>query len=154
MPTQTLTASFASDEGRTCPTPNLVLYDGQCPLCHRVVRFFLRVDRNRQLCYAPLQGKTARRIREHQEIPEDLSTVVYLRDFGLPSERIYERSSAVLSALADVGGLWWVVSWLRIVPRPLRDLVYGWVARNRIRWFGRFDSCPLPKRDHGGLFLP
>lgn len=154
MPTQTLTASFASDERRTCPTPNLVLYDGRCPLCHRVVRFFLRVDRSRQLCYAPLQGKTAQRIREHHEIPDDLSTVVYLRDFGLPSERIYGRSSAVLSALADIGGVWWLVSLLRIVPRPLRDLVYDWVASNRSRWFGRFDSCLLPQRDHGGLFLP
>lgn len=31
-----------------------------------------------------------------------------------------------------------------IVPRPLRDMVYNWVARNRYRWFGKRESCMLP----------
>ena len=30
-----------------------------------------------------------------------------------------------------------------IVPRPLRDYIYDYVARNRYKWFGRTDSCQV-----------
>ncbi len=31
-----------------------------------------------------------------------------------------------------------------LVPRPLADMLYRAVARNRYRIFGRFDVCQLP----------
>ena len=31
-----------------------------------------------------------------------------------------------------------------IVPRPLRDAIYAWIARNRYRWFGKRDQCLVP----------
>ncbi len=43
----------------TLPGPT-VLYDGECGLCHRSVKFLLKRDRH-QLWYAPLQGETAAR---------------------------------------------------------------------------------------------
>jgi predicted DCC family thiol-disulfide oxidoreductase YuxK len=42
---------------------------------------------------------------------------------------------------------------LQLVPRPLRELGYRLVARNRYRFFGRFESCVLPSPKHRGLFL-
>ena len=155
MPSQVLSAPMVSDDaGRTCPTPNLVLYDGQCPLCHGAVRILLRADRRGRLCYAPLQGETAGRVREYHGFPDDLSTVVYVRDFGFPSERIFFKSTAVLAAFGDLGGVWTAAMALRLVPRPVRDLAYDWVARNRARWFGRYDGCPLPDPSIRGRFLP
>ncbi|MBK7537805.1 MAG: DUF393 domain-containing protein [Myxococcales bacterium] len=56
----------------------VILYDGQCGLCHRSVRWLVRRDRGR-LFYAPLQGPTAARLRlRHREIPETLETVVFV----------------------------------------------------------------------------
>ena len=31
-----------------------------------------------------------------------------------------------------------------VVPGPLRDRLYNWVARNRYAWFGRKDRCFVP----------
>ncbi len=31
-----------------------------------------------------------------------------------------------------------------IVPKPLRDMVYSFIAKNRYRWFGKQESCWLP----------
>ena len=154
MPSQALTAPLTNDGGRTCPSPHLVLYDGQCPLCHRVVRFLLRADRDRRLCFAPLQGETAGRVRDYHGFPDDLSTIVYVRDFGMPSERIYFKSTAVLAALGELSFVWWVLSLARVVPRPLRDWAYDRVAANRTRWFGRYDACRLPGPAEKGRFLP
>jgi predicted DCC family thiol-disulfide oxidoreductase YuxK len=41
------------------------------------------------------------------------------------------------------------------IPPPLRDAVYDYVARNRIKWFGRPpDACRLPSPDERERFLP
>jgi predicted DCC family thiol-disulfide oxidoreductase YuxK len=40
-----------------------------------------------------------------------------------------------------------------IIPRFLRDAIYNLVARNRYKWFGRRDSCWLPKIDWRERFM-
>jgi predicted DCC family thiol-disulfide oxidoreductase YuxK len=156
MSYDTLTADRLPAAGSlVCPSPNLVLYDGVCGLCHRLVRFLVAIDRGNSLCFAPLQGATATRLAErHGFSQHDPDSVVYVRSFGLEEERVFYRSDAVLAAIGDVGGLWWIASWARILPRFLRDGVYRFVARRRYRWFGRFDSCPAPPRELRGRFLP
>lgn len=154
MSSQTLAAGALADTVRTCPAPNLVLYDGVCGLCNRTVRFLLRIDGDAVLCFAPLQGATARRVRDRVGFDDDLSTMVYVREFNLTGERAFFRSDAVLTALADVGGVWWLVSILRLVPRPLRDTLYRHLVRHRYEWFGRHDSCPAPPSEARARFLP
>ncbi len=64
------------------------------------------------------------------------------------------ESDAVLRALADVGGVWWLATVLRLVPRFVRGPIYDWVARHRYRWFGRHDTCRLPAPEERAVFLP
>jgi predicted DCC family thiol-disulfide oxidoreductase YuxK len=156
MTTQTMAAAdrLTAAGSLTSPSSNLVLYDGVCALCNRTVRFLIRIDRGAVLCFAPLQGPTAARLAERHGFPNEVRTIVYVRNFGLKHERIYLRSDAVLRLFGDVGGVWWLLSGLRVVPRPLRDPLYDWVARNRYRWFGKYDSCPLPSPEQRARFLP
>jgi predicted DCC family thiol-disulfide oxidoreductase YuxK len=165
MPSQTLAADrLATAQGSLAAhSSNLVLYDGVCGLCNRMVRFLLRIDRRNVLSFAPLQGPTATRLAERHGFPASnpgdttgstLRSIVYVRDFGLKRERAHLRSDAVLRVLGDVGGVWWLLSLLRIVPRLLRDPLYDWVARNRYRWFGKHDTCPLPPPEQRARFLP
>jgi predicted DCC family thiol-disulfide oxidoreductase YuxK len=164
MATQTLAAdrSIAANGSMAAPRANLVLYDGVCGLCNRTVRFLLRIDRRNVLAFAPLQGQTAARLAERHgfplagrgDDPAGLRTIVYVRKFGLKHERAHLRSDAVLRILGDVGGPWVLFGALRLVPRLLRDPVYDWVARNRYRWFGKLDRCPLPPPDQRARFLP
>ena len=67
--------------------------------------------------------------------------------------RMYDRSSAVLRAVALLGGPWRMVSALRVIPAPLRDLVYRFVAARRYRWFGRRDTCRVPSPVERDRFL-
>ncbi len=155
MTSQTLAAERLPAAGSlTSPSPNLVLYDGVCGLCNRLVRFLLRIDHRNVLCFAPLQGPTAARLAERHGFSLDVETLVYVRSFGLKHEHAYDRSDAVLRLLGDVGGVWWPLSLLRVLPRLLRDAVYDWIARHRYRWFGKYDSCPLPSPEQRARFLP
>lgn len=131
----------------------LVLYDGVCGLCNRSVRFLLRHDRGRRLEFAALQSPIAAEILARHGGPADLSTMALVENLGRSEERLVLRSQAALEILAAVGGLWRIVSWLRVIPRPLRDAVYRWVGRHRYRWFGRSEQCELPVPEHLARFV-
>ena len=119
------------------------------------MRWLLDEDRNGQLRFAPLQGATAREVlARHPEVKGDLSTVLYVRDFGAPSERIHLRSDAAAFILRDLGGRYALLAAFRLLPRPLRDAIYDWIAAHRYRWFGKLDACRLPEKGDELRFLP
>ena len=134
--------------------PRLVLFDGDCGLCERTVRFLLNEDSEGLLRFAPLQGRTAEPLMLRHEIakapPRSMVLIEYC-DEG--EERAFTRSEAFLRTLDALGGFWRVVSWLRVVPRPLRDWSYDVVALNRYRWFGASSMCRLPELGETTRFL-
>jgi predicted DCC family thiol-disulfide oxidoreductase YuxK len=117
----------------------LVCFDGVCGLCDRFVQFVLRRDRRGLILFTPLQGDTfAALFPAHPE--RGLASLV-LWD----GDRCHEGSTAVLRTLLLLGGGWWLVGRLcLLVPRPVREVVYRIVARNRYRAFGRFEQCLVP----------
>lgn len=129
----------------------IVFYDGVCGLCQRWVRFVLKRDSGQTLRFAPLQGVTA---KVRQDLPAELRTVVFVISRAGSGEQLFTRSEAALRLLDHVGGIWRVVSWLRLIPRPIRDWVYDGIARRRYQWFGKFAACPLPPSEWRDRFLP
>ncbi len=132
----------------------MVLFDGVCVLCDSSVRWLLDADRQKRLSFAPLQGETAREVlRRHPDVTGDLSTVLYVRDFGGPAETIHQRSGAAAAILRDLGGRYRLLACFRLLPRPLRDAIYDWIAAHRYRWFGKLDACRLPEKGDELRFL-
>ncbi len=136
--------------------PNLiVLFDGVCALCDRTVRFLLKRDKQGVLRFAPLQGSTAAAIlKRYPEIGDNTRSVILVQNYNTASESISVRSQAILDSLYALGGAWRIVSALRIVPRFARDTLYNWVANNRYRWFGKYETCILPSAEVQERFLP
>ena len=133
----------------------VVFYDGVCGLCNRLVRFLLQRDRRAALRFAALQGDVAREtLPRHGISPDDLDSVVVATGWGTDRERVSSRSRAVTMALAALGGPWQIVgAALRIVPSPLADVVYRFVARKRYATFGKFEACPIPPPEWRDRFL-
>jgi predicted DCC family thiol-disulfide oxidoreductase YuxK len=130
--------------------PRLVLYDGVCGLCHRLVRWLMAHDHMGQLYYAPLQGETAARLRAlHPAIPTELDSVVYVEE-----GRVYLRSKAFLHLSRHLGRPWRWVHHARWLPAALLDPVYWVVARTRYRVFGKLDTCQVPSRVDRERVLP
>lgn len=124
-----------------------MFFDGVCNLCNGTVDFFIRRDKKRALRYAPLQGEAAKQLLP-PDMLEDLPSMVLIDKSGR-----FQRSTAVLKAASKLGGLWPAVQVFLIVPRPIRDAVYNWIAKNRYRWFGKKDSCRLPTPEERAMFL-
>ena len=152
----------------------ILLYDGVCGLCNRLVQFILRRDPGGVFRFAALQSALAGRVlARHGARADDLDTVYVVVDYELASERIVARSDAVLLILRRLGAglrtagtgeapapphaqlMFWraVGNFLQLVPRLIRDWGYGLVARRRYRIFGRYDTCPVPRADTRARFL-
>jgi predicted DCC family thiol-disulfide oxidoreductase YuxK len=132
------------------PSP-ILLYDGVCGLCNRLVQFILRRDRQAIFRFAALQSSFAARIlSRHGANPTDLDTVYLVLNHELPDESLLSRSDAVLFVLKKLGRFWRVAALLlQLLPGLLRDPLYNVIARNRYRIFGRSDVCTLPSdADH------
>jgi len=135
-------------------TKKIILYDGVCNLCDFTVRFILPRDSKGVFSFASLQGKFAEETAKtntlvRSAIGTHSPETLLLLDDG----QIYERSSAVLRIVSHLRFPWNLLGVLRIIPRPIRDAIYGLIARNRYRWFGKQDTCLLPRAEWKSRFL-
>jgi predicted DCC family thiol-disulfide oxidoreductase YuxK len=127
----------------------IILYDGVCGLCDRFVQFIITHDPSSKIKLAPLQSESAIALLQKFHLPAALSTVVFIEE-----EKSYIKSAAVLRSLNYLDGAWKFFTILKIIPTPLSDFVYDFVARYRYRWFGRFDACIIPSPEIKSRFLP
>jgi predicted DCC family thiol-disulfide oxidoreductase YuxK len=133
----------------------LLLYDGVCGLCNRLVQFVLSHEKNDVFRFAALQSPlTSRLLKRHGASAADLDTFYIATNFDRAEEQLLARSDAVIFVLRELGGGWRILGAIfRTLPRPLRDSAYNLVARTRYRVFGKFDACPLPDPRHRHRFL-
>jgi len=133
----------------------IILYDGVCGLCNRLVQFLLKHDKQGRLRYASLQSDFAAKVLQRHGIdPKDLDTVNVIENHERPGERVLQRSDAILRAGRELGGFWsGSAVAANVIPRAVRDVVYRFVARNRYRVFGKYDTCMLPEPNQRSRFL-
>ena len=120
----------------------VLFFDGDCAFCSQSVRRLVKVDRGRRVDVAPLQGKLAEEkgLRRYADRGDGGSMVLLRESDG----RIFLRSDSWFELAQALGGWWRALAVLRVVPRPVREAVYRWIARNRYR-FGKGETfCSLP----------
>ena len=128
----------------------VLLYDGVCGLCNRLVRLVLKHDSQAHFRFASLQSAYAARILQRHDLdPHDLDTL-----YVVEGEQLVTRSDAVIFILRKLGGFWLAVAAsLRVFPKSLRDWGYSVVAHHRYSVFGKYESCPLPEKKYRDRFL-
>jgi predicted DCC family thiol-disulfide oxidoreductase YuxK len=131
-------------------TPDaVVIFDGVCNLCAFSVKFILEHEADRTLRFTPLQSPAgARLMRKFGFDAGDAKTFVLIAG-GKP----YVRSDAAIGVSRYLAGAWKVLGVINVIPRPIRDWAYDFIARNRYRWFGRSDTCMVPTPELRARFI-
>ncbi len=126
---------------------HVIFFDGVCGLCNGFVDFVMRMDKKNIFHFAPLQGEYAA-----QHLPQsdtsDLSSVVFMSD-----GKTLRKSHAVLGVFRMLGLPLSLLDVAKVIPQPLLDMIYDWVASNRYRWFGQKDTCRIPTPSERSRFL-
>jgi predicted DCC family thiol-disulfide oxidoreductase YuxK len=120
----------------------IVLFDGHCHLCNQSVDFLIRNNARQNLKFASLQSEIAQRLMKGhglQTLLERLDSIVFIE-----KGKVYTHSDAALSIARNLDGIWPLLAVFLVLPRPLRDVAYRFVARNRYRWFGKSETCRMP----------
>jgi predicted DCC family thiol-disulfide oxidoreductase YuxK len=137
----------------------LVIFDGECGLCNRSVRWLLTHDQFDRLRFVPSSSPKVAALLTHFGFDAatavgDSGTILVAQALDTPAERMLTRSDAVVALLRQLPLPWPAVgATLRIIPRPLRDLGYRIVAHYRYRIWGRLDTCPIPTAQERSRFL-
>lgn len=134
-------------------TPHILFLDGNCSFCQRSARALMLCDPHRVLRYAPLQGSTA------QQLPKDLQltgdhqsdAAILLEKPQGRDEQIWRGPDAILRSLYLAGGLASLLWPLHHLPSRLKNTIYQWVAKHRLKLS---KDCPLPTSKQRDLFLP
>lgn len=121
----------------------VVLFDGACGLCHGSVAFVRRRDRRGALRFVARQStEGARLLQAHGLTHAGARSVLLVADDGVRSE-----SAAVLHILRRAGGPLSLAYAAMLVPAPIRDAAYRFIAARRHRWFRRTAVCGVPSPD-------
>lgn len=129
--------SFQKDEAFS---PPVVLFDGVCKLCNGSVNFILRRDSKGRLKLAPLQSGYGQAVlKEHGKHSDTMGSMMLLE-----GDRLTAKSTAIIRISKYLGGAWPLCMIALVIPPFIRDFIYDIIAKNRTRWFGKYDTCRLP----------
>ena len=97
----------------------VVLFDGECGLCNGAVALLLRVDRHGVFAITGGRGPAGRRLLERAKVDPELTldTVAVLE-----GNQVWTQFDAVIRVLSLLPFPVSLLSVIRVVPRPLRNL--------------------------------
>jgi len=128
----------------------IVFFDDTCVFCNFWVKKLVQWDKNDRLRFSSLQSPFARRFfKEHScQLLDKDALITWEHTKGYQSE-----ADAVFAILNQLGGLFIVLKVFRIIPTSFLNELYGLIAKNRYKWFGRKTSCDLPSKNQSNKFL-
>lgn len=114
----------------------IIIFDDACVLCNRFAQWVIKADSRGYFKFISLKAASG-----NGWLPEKYdgnNTVILLED-----DEIYTESDAALRIVKQLAG-WkkWLYIFI-IFPKPLRDALYRFTARNRYRWFGTTTTCSV-----------
>ena len=127
----------------------IIIFDGYCALCSRLVQFVLRHDHKAAYRLLPAQSPLGHALYVHYGLnPQDYETNILIAD-GVA----WFKSESSIRMAEGLGFPWSLAAAFRILPAAARDWLYDTVARNRLRWFGKRATCYRPDARHADRFL-
>jgi len=127
----------------------ILLFDGVCNLCNGFVKGVIMRDTQAVIRYASLQSEVGQQLLDTVGLSEfSMDTVILIE-----GEKVFTKSDVSLRIFQHLGGAWSYLYYLSIIPKFIRDSIYDLIAHNRYRWFGKQDTCMLPRPEWEDRFL-
>jgi predicted DCC family thiol-disulfide oxidoreductase YuxK len=127
----------------------ILLFDGVCNLCNRLVIFIIHWDKKAIIRFSALQSPGGLLLLKERGLSaESINSIVFIE-----GNRYFLKSSAVLHLLKALGGGWRIMYGFIIIPKFIRDFLYDLIAKYRYRIFGISEKCMIPATEIEDRFL-
>jgi predicted DCC family thiol-disulfide oxidoreductase YuxK len=128
----------------------IILFDGVCNLCNTAVQTIIKQDKKDVFRFVALQSELGMAIQKHIGIDtRKIDSLV----FYAPGVSYSYKSEAVLDISKELGGIFSFAIVFKILPTPLLNSIYDYVAKNRYKWYGQKESCWMPTPELKAKFL-
>lgn len=127
---------------------HIILFDGVCNLCNHSVQFIIKRDRKGIFKFASLQSAVAQDVLKKMNAKNFPDSIAYIEE-----GKLFTKSDAALRIARTLNGGWRFLYYFIFIPRVIRNAVYGFIARNRYKWFGKKQSCMVPATGLAARFL-
>ena len=124
---------------------HLVLYDGVCGLCNRLIESILERDRRGVFHFASLQGPIAKAaLAPFEKDPGALDTFYVIENYRRPPAKLRSRGRAAVFVATELGWPWSAAGVVGFLPGAILDGAYDRLARSRYGVFGQLEHCLVP----------
>lgn len=128
---------------------SIILFDGVCNFCNRTINIILKYDKQAYFQFAASQSNAAKGIMQECSLEEKAISSVILID----QEKVYTKTDAVIQIANRLSGWPRLFSFIKFIPKPIRDFGYDLIAKNRYTLFGKKDNCMIPDASIRNRFL-
>jgi predicted DCC family thiol-disulfide oxidoreductase YuxK len=119
----------------------IIIFDGYCALCSGLAQFVLKHDHAEHYRLLHAQSPLGHALYIHYGFdPQNYETNILIED-GVA----WFKSEGSIRMAEGLGFPWSLAAVLRILPMTLRDRMYEFIARNRLKFFGKRATCYAPK---------
>ena len=133
------------------PTPAsspLVLFDGECNLCNRSIQFILDHEIGHDIRFAASRSPAGQEALGGCGLACRPGSIVVIE-----SGRCYTKSSATIRLARHLRKPWNLLGLLAMIPAPMRDRAYEFIAANRHGISRRLAHCRIAEPSVAGRFL-
>ncbi len=119
-------------------------------MCNTSVNFIIKYDKKDLFRFVPIQSNLGQNILTYIGIqPSTIDSVILYE----PKMAYYYKSSAALEIMKNLGGFFYFIIILKIIPKSILNMIYDFIAQNRYKWFGKKESCMIPSAELKSKFL-
>ena len=124
----------------------IVFFDGVCNLCNSSVDFILKHKSADNFRFCSLQSDYAINNLKLSS-KNEFDSIILLKNTSQ-----YNKSNAALHIAKELKFPYNLLYIFIIIPQPIRDLFYSFIAKNRYKWFGKTETCRIPTLEEKSFF--
>ncbi|MBK3497198.1 DUF393 domain-containing protein [Viridibacillus sp. YIM B01967] len=121
---------------------SILIYDGQCNMCSRFIRFIVKINKNPTIKITNFDSQWSK-----DNIDKSIDSMIFFEN-----NKKYIYSDAVINILISANRLFLPLVIVKIIPKFIRNSVYKFIAKHR-RKIMKNKHCPLPSKEENNIFL-
>lgn len=122
----------------------ILIYDGECNMCSKFIRFIIRVNTNPNLHITDFNSNWT---KKNIKLNPNVDSMIFI---SKGKKHIY--SNSIIHLLAETNLFLKPLLGLKLIPKSLRNRAYRILSKNRKNII-KSDSCALPSKKAKNMFL-